>query len=205
MNAASPLADAEPSALAAPPRRRHAPAWSRLLVVVGPSGAGKDTVLRRWRERLGADPRIDFLQRWITRPADPAGEAHHPVSADEFAALRDGDHLAFHWTAHGLHYGVPRERLARLQRGGWAVLNGSRQHLAALRAQAPGCRVVEITAPAPLLEQRLAGRAREDATAVLARLQRRTPPAAAELRLVNDGAVDDCVEALHRWWLGLAA
>ena len=112
--------------------------------------------------------------------------------------------LATWWQAHGLDYGVRRTQLAPLAHGRWVVLNGSRAHLPALRVQAPGLRVVEVSAPAHVLAQRLAARAREDASARDKRLARAVDmPAPADLSLVNDEELQHSVDALVRWWHGL--
>jgi phosphonate metabolism protein PhnN/1,5-bisphosphokinase (PRPP-forming) len=175
----------------------------RLIVVVGPSGAGKDTLLRRWRERLGDAAPVHFARRLITRPADPLGEQHEPVTPDQLDALRTADALAFEWRAHGLRYAVRKEALQVLERGHWLVLNGSREHLPRLRAQAPACRVVEVTAPAHLLEARLRARGREAEERVRQRLQRAPQPVQADLTLINDGHPAECANALHGWWMAL--
>lgn len=176
----------------------------RLVVVVGPSGAGKDSVLRAWRQALGAGAPA-FAQRVITRAPD-ATEAHEAVSIDDFAGLRSRGLLATWWQAHGLDYGVRQQQMAPLAHGRWVVLNGSRAHLPALRRQAPGLRVVEVSAPAPVLAQRLAARAREDALARDARMARAIAvPTGADLTLLNDGALQHSVEALMQWWNDLRA
>jgi phosphonate metabolism protein PhnN/1,5-bisphosphokinase (PRPP-forming) len=176
------------------------PHSERLVVVVGPSGAGKDSVLRAWREHL-ADASVHFARRTITRPQD-AHEPHESVDEARFGQLRAAGELATWWHAHGLLYGVRRAEVAPLQHGRWVVLNGSRAHLAALRAQAPGLHVVEVTAPAELLAQRLAQRGREDAAQVERRLAREVP-AEVSLRLMNDRSLKDAVDTLHAWWLAL--
>ena len=176
--------------------------YSHLIVVVGPSGAGKDTVLRAWRARLADDPNIHFARRLITRPADLASEDHVPIGADALEALRMQGALAFHWRAHGLAYGVLRSSLACLQQGDWVVLNGSRQHLADSGVGA-GCRIVEVTASVESRRSRLSNRAREVDAAAANRLQRTTPALQAALTLVNEGELDECVSALHNWWLAL--
>jgi len=169
----------------------------RLIVVVGPSGAGKDSVLGAWRHRLAAQ-RVHFAQRVITRPRD-ASEAHEAVDADEFIRLRDSGELATCWHANGLHYGLRWHEVAPLSRGDWVVMNGSRGHLGTLRRQAPRLHAVEITAPTALRAQRLAQRGREDAAAVAQRLHRHVP-AEVSLALSNDGELSAAVDALHGWW-----
>ncbi len=171
----------------------------RLIVVVGPSGAGKDSVLRGWRAALGSDAPA-LAQRVITRAPD-AAESHEAVTADDFAGMRSQGLLATWWHAHGLDYGVRWRQLDPLAAGRWVVLNGSRAHLPALRAQAPGLRVVQISAPADVLARRLAERAREDAAARDSRLARAVAvPVDADLVLVNDGELRHCVDRLVQWW-----
>ena len=169
----------------------------RLIVVVGPSGAGKDSVLRAWRAAPDAP---HFAQRVITRPPEST-EAHEAISPADFAGMRSQGLLATWWQAHGLDYGVRRSQLDALAQGRWVVMNGSRAHLPAMRAQAPELRVVALSAPAHLLAQRLAARAREDAAAREGRLARSVVvPVEAELELVNDGELQRSVATLLQWW-----
>jgi ribose 1,5-bisphosphokinase len=177
-------------------------AAQRLILVVGPSGAGKDSVLKAWRQSLGAAAPA-FAQRVITRAPD-ATEDHEAVSGDDFAGLRSRGLLATWWQAHGLDYGVRWQQLEPLAQGRWVVLNGSRAHLPVLRRQASGLRVVEVSAPTHVLAHRLAARAREDALARDNRLARAIEtPTEADLRLVNDGELQRCFDALARWWDGV--
>ena len=138
-----------------------------LVMVVGPSGAGKDTVLNRARQALASDPRFRFVRRTITRPADPDGEAHEAVTEAEFA-MRS---FALQWQAHGLRYGIPDDIVHDLARGTVVVANVSRG-IVALAAQRFPARIIEVTAPPALLAQRLAARGREPAADVRNRLTR---------------------------------
>src|SRR5580692_8194818 len=93
-----------------------------LVLVVGPSGAGKDTLLDAARRAVADDPRFRFVRRVITRPAEAGGEAHEAVTDAEFAT-RD---FALAWQAHGLRYGIPADIAADLQSGRVLVANSSR-------------------------------------------------------------------------------
>ena len=73
----------------------------RLVVVVGPSGAGKDTLIALAQTECSATAHVVFPRRVVTRPAS-AAEDHDSVSDHAFdARLRTGG-FAFWWQAHGL-------------------------------------------------------------------------------------------------------
>ena len=59
-----------------------------LVYVMGPSGAGKDSVLGRARVLLPPKAPVVFAHRYITRPADIGGENHVAVTRAEFAMRR---------------------------------------------------------------------------------------------------------------------
>jgi ribose 1,5-bisphosphokinase len=166
-----------------------------LVLVVGPSGAGKDTLLNAARDVFRNDPRIHFVRRVITRPPDPAGENHEPVSEAAFAAR----HFALSWSAHGLHYGIAAVDTAPV-----VVANVSRGVIAAAAAQYP-VRVIEVTAPPEILAARLAARGRETAADVARRLDRTAtiPPGLVIETVWNDAplvvAVERFVAALRRF------
>jgi phosphonate metabolism protein PhnN/1,5-bisphosphokinase (PRPP-forming) len=138
-----------------------------LVLVVGPSGAGKDTLLDAARAALADDPRFRFVRRVITRPAEAGGEAHEAVTDAEFAARN----FALAWQAHGLRYGIPDDIAIDLAQGRVVVANVSRGVIAQAAARFP-VRVIEITALPEVLATRLATRGRESAADVAARLAR---------------------------------
>lgn len=156
-----------------------------IAAVVGPSGAGKDTliagVLRLW-------PALHLARRTITRPAEAGGEDFDGVSEAEFARLRAAGAFALNWRAHGLGYGIPR---AELERAGPVIFNGSRAALPQAAARLPGLRVVLVTAPEALLARRLAARGREGATEIAERLERADfdmPPGIEFATVANDAS-----------------
>lgn len=142
-----------------------------LVAVVGPSGAGKDTLMGLARARLDGDPRFRFVRRAITRPAEAGGETHHALSVPEFEAAREAGAFALWWNVHGLLYGIPRDIEADVAARRVVVANLSRSVLAEA-ASRYRMRVLVITAPVPVLAARLAARGRETTEDISARLAR---------------------------------
>ena len=141
----------------------------RLIGVVGPSGVGKDTVMAALAERR---PGLGLVRRVITRPADAGGEAFDAVTADRFEALCQDEAFCLHWAAHGLRYGIPREIEGRLAVGEDLLVNLSRSVLRQAQARFAGFVTLHLTAPRRVLAERLAGRGRETAPEIEARLAR---------------------------------
>jgi phosphonate metabolism protein PhnN/1,5-bisphosphokinase (PRPP-forming) len=163
-----------------------------LMAVVGPSGAGKDTLMDMARASLEGDDRFVFVQRTITRPAGAGGEDHIPLSRDAFLATREAGGFALWWEAHGLLYGLPRRVLeGALAAGRVVVANLSRHTLSEAASQFP-LRVLEITAPPAIRAARLAARGREAVDDVARRLTRQVPlpPELCVETAVNDGTVE---------------
>jgi ribose 1,5-bisphosphokinase len=130
----------------------------RLVLVVGPSGAGKDTLIDLARTTLRDDASVVFPRRVITRTA--AGEPHDTMDADAFERAARAGAFALAWNAHGLRYGIPAEIDAHIRAGRIVVCNVSRTIVENARERYAEVRVVLVTAPAELLMARLAARAR---------------------------------------------
>lgn len=146
-----------------------------LIVVVGPSGAGKDSVMGVAARHFAQRPDILFVRRVITRPSDAGSEVHESVSAAEFEDMQEGGAFAVSWQAHGLSYGIPRDIADKVESGMTAIVNGSRAALPAIRAAFGKVAVALVTADAPVLAKRLAQRGRENEEDVLRRLKRQVP------------------------------
>lgn len=169
------------------------PSHGKLLVVVGPSGAGKDSLIARARQELSGDTSVLFVRRVITRTAVASTEDHDCLSPDEFAAARASGQFAVHWDAHGLSYGIPTTVHDHIGSGGVAVVNGSRAALPDIRAAFGKIVIIHVMARPEILAERLAGRGRESEADILQRLQRAVvdvPSCEDRIEIDNSGALE---------------
>ena len=163
----------------------------RLVLVVGPSGAGKDTLLSLARAACADDGNIVFPRRVITREAS-ASEDNEEVSIGTFQeALTRGDY-AMHWEAHGHCYALPRAIDDEIRAGRTIIANVSRTVIGAMRRAYADVLVVSITAPPDVLAERIAMRARSSDGRVENRLRRTVEDAAAapDVTIVNTGSAE---------------
>lgn len=163
-----------------------------LVLVVGPSGVGKDTVIEAVRDALAGDPMVVFPRREITRPAAAGGEDHIAVDIETFRARRAAGAYALSWEAHGLGYGVPAAIQRDLADGRTAIVNVSRGVLEEARQTLSPVQVLSLVVPAAVLRARLTERGRESE----ADIDRRIARAGAfevsgpdVVTIVNDGPV----------------
>ncbi len=160
-----------------------------LFLVVGPSGAGKDTLIEAaCRERTD----LILARRLITRPA--ASDEHIPISLDEFSRRKRANSFILSWDAHGHRYGVLREIEERLASGKSVILNGSRSIVDDARRLFNPIRIVHVTARLDALARRLRNRGREDPDAIdrrLGRADRAAPTGADVVTIDNSGSLDD--------------
>ncbi|RED38379.1 ribose 1,5-bisphosphokinase [Rhodopseudomonas thermotolerans] len=131
----------------------------RLVLVVGPSGAGKDTLINAARSLCVDDPAIVFARRVVTREAS-AAEDNLQVAPDQFSRLEAAGDFALHWRAHGHAYGLPLSLDDDIRVGRTVVANVSRMVIEPARSAYADVVVVLITAPAEVLAARIAARAR---------------------------------------------
>ncbi len=163
----------------------------RLVLVVGPSGAGKDTLLNVARTACRGDPAIVFPRRLVTREAS-ASEDNEQLSDDAFGKSLAEGAFAVHWEAHGHRYALPRSVDDEIRAGRTVVVNVSRTVVGALRCTYAEVAVIAVTAPPEVLAERLAMRARGSDGAIERRLRRSVDEsdAAPDVTIVNVGNVD---------------
>ncbi len=145
----------------------------RLVLVVGPSGAGKDTLLTGARAACADDPAVVFPRRVITRTPSET-EDHDTVDPAVFARSAGDGAFALCWQAHGHSYAVPSTINDDIRAGRTVVCNVSRTAIDAARRRYTFVTVVEITAPQEMLRARLASRQRATDGDIARRLERST-------------------------------
>lgn len=167
----------------------------RIFAIVGPSGAGKDTLIAG---ALAARSDLRLVRRVITRPTKAGGEDFEGVTPEAFARRQARGDFALTWQAHGLSYGIPKAEVSGAGPGlgpgpgprpGDVIFNGSRAALPLAATVFPGLRVILVTAPDIVLAARLAARGRETAEDIRARLARagfEMPDGIAFQTVVND-------------------
>ncbi|RXT51328.1 phosphonate metabolism protein/1,5-bisphosphokinase (PRPP-forming) PhnN [Bosea sp. Tri-44] len=167
------------------------------FLIVGPSGAGKDSLIDGARTLLEPTGRYVFARRVVTRPAGSPGEDHEAATDEAFDAREAKGDFLITWGAHGLRYGLPAELKRLIEAGRNVIANGSRATIAALANSLPRFVVVEVTAPPEVLAARIAGRGRESGEAIEKRLSRTVEPRPEGIRaatICNDQSVEIGVE-----------
>lgn len=147
-----------------------------LVLVVGPSGAGKDTLIEAARRQLQGDPRFSFPRRTVTRTAVRELEDHDSIDTNEFKRQKLRGAYALDWEAHGLCYGIPASIDAAMVAGQVVVVNTSRKVIERAIEKYPDCHVLLVSARPEIRAARLAGRGRESVSEVESRLAREGAP-----------------------------
>jgi ribose 1,5-bisphosphokinase len=163
----------------------------RLILVVGPSGAGKDTLLGLAKAACAEDRSVVFPRRVITRQAS-VSEDNEEVSLGTFQEALARDEYAMHWEAHGHRYALSRAIDDEIRAGHTVVANVSRTVVAAVRRAYASVLVVSITAPPNVLAERLAMRARGSDGRIEHRLNRTVDETAAapDVTIVNTSSAE---------------
>jgi ribose 1,5-bisphosphokinase len=164
-----------------------------LVLVVGPSGVGKDSLIGYARTQLGTGRRFVFARRLITRTTADAGEDYESCTPQAFEAAAAARQLALWWHAHGTAYGLRCGIIDDIGRGSIVIANVSRSVIGAARELVPRILIVQAAASAEVLSERLQRRGRETSDEIRERLAReRLVPAldGPVVTIDNDGPVD---------------
>lgn len=168
----------------------------RLIYVIGPSGAGKDSLMRWLRERSAGQPAFKWARRTVTRLAHDSSSDDISVDVEGFEKTELAGGFALQWQANGLRYGIRHEELVPLlTRRHWVFINGSRSYLQTCALRFPGMTVLHITADEEVLRQRLMQRGRETPNMVEARIHREStvtvPAQSILIQVVNNRSIDE--------------
>jgi ribose 1,5-bisphosphokinase len=162
----------------------------KLVLVVGPSGAGKDTLLGLAQAACADDGSIFFPRRVVTREAS-SSEDNEQISPDDFRQALAQGKFAMSWEAHGHCYALPRAIDDEIHAGRTVVVNVSRTVIAEMRRTYADVVVVSITAPSDVLAARLAMRARGSDGRIEQRLARTVDDTAVpDVTIVNVSSAD---------------
>ncbi len=170
-----------------------------LILVVGPSGVGKDSLIDAARAALEGEAHVVFMQRDITRPAGAGGEQHKAIDEASFREAEEGGAYALSWAAHGQLYGIPRTMEEELRAGRTVVVNASRAVMDDARARYSRVIICHITAPADVLRARLSTRGRETPAEIEERVSRAGAFSVAGNDVVsipNDAVIEQSVRRL---------
>ena len=163
-----------------------------LVLVVGPSGVGKDTLIGGARHALENDKRFVFVRRLVARASGAVGEEHDSVEPAVFAGMEAGGRFSLSWDAHNLRYALPLSVDTDLSLGKTVVASVSRHVVAQACARYPACSVVQISAEISRRAERLVARGHESGDQVTARLARESAPVPAgvdPIMIDNSGSV----------------
>jgi guanylate kinase len=178
----------------------------KLVVLSGPSGVGKDTLLDAWRAR---NPRVQRVVACTTRnprPGEVDGVDYHFLTREEFLAKAEKGDFLEHKEVYGNFYATPNASVdALLNEGKIAILKIDVQGALAVKPLRPDALLIFILPPSEeVLPARITGRGTDSPEVI----QRRLDEAHAEIaqaseyhhRVVNDDlqrAVDE-LEVLIR-------
>lgn len=143
----------------------------KLIYVMGPSGAGKDSLIDAARPMLQA-ANVVVARRIITRSAESIGELAEGLSPAAFTERMQQGGFALHWKANGLSYGISTDIDTHLDEGRHVLVNGSRAYLSTARQRYPGLIPLLVTVDAAVLRERLLKRGRESLMEIERRLAR---------------------------------
>jgi guanylate kinase len=156
-----------------------------LIVISGPSGVGKDTIIERMRL---AHPEYAFIVTATTRlrrPGEIEGVHYYFMSPEQFLTLREQGEFLESAEVYGHLYGVPRSRIRRaVEQGKNVVVKVDVQGAASIRRLIPHGAIFIFLAPPSMAEltQRLRSRKTDDPEALMGRIA----TASRELKRAHD-------------------
>jgi len=134
---------------------------TRLYFLVGPSGVGKDTLLKHLKMHQYSSKQPIVAHRYITRPVGEGNENHIELAEFDYYRRKEADLFLFDWQSNGYLYAVGREVKKWVKLGNDVIVNGSRRYLQTAREIYPSLIPIWMTVSEDVLRQRLLERGRE--------------------------------------------
>lgn len=170
---------------------------SKLYYLVGPSGAGKDTLLRHFKKNQYADNQPIVAHRYITRPVRENDENHVELSEFDFNRRKKSELFLFDWQSHGNQYAIGKEVKKWVKAGQNVIINGSRLYLNSAREIYPKMVPVWLSVSEEILRQRLLDRGRETSKEIENRIHRNRKLEKLKLNnctyINNDQSIEDTI------------
>jgi phosphonate metabolism protein PhnN/1,5-bisphosphokinase (PRPP-forming) len=161
----------------------------KIVLVVGPSGSGKDTLLRSARKYFAGKSFIAFARRYITRPPDE-NEDNYYVDTIGFDHLQRSGFFLSTWQAHQNYYGIAEHMVGEHHGYSTIVCSISRSAIKDFDSRYENTLTVHVTAEKDILKERLLKRGREKMTDIERRLARAEKKVEARNLLTFDNSHD---------------
>jgi phosphonate metabolism protein PhnN/1,5-bisphosphokinase (PRPP-forming) len=143
----------------------------KIILIVGPSGAGKDSLLSLCQKAFAGRDGILFIPRYVTRMPDD-NERNYYLDQSAFNTLKQSGFFFIDWQAHGNCYGIGLDPLLRKDKQA-VIISVSRTVIGTFEQFFDDVETIFISAPESVLSKRLARRARESGPARDSRLARK--------------------------------
>ena len=170
----------------------------RIVIISGPSGVGKDTVINAWKSVNQDVERVMTYTTRKRREGERNGVDYHFVDERTFLKMaRAGDFLE-HKEVHGNRYGTPIEGLASIVNAGKiAVLKIDVQGALAILPKLPGALSIFLMPPSmEELERRLKNRDTETDAQIRTRIKNAKREIAAAVHYTAKVVNDDVMRAV---------
>lgn len=138
---------------------------TKIILIVGPSGVGKDTLIKGAKKELKTD--INFVKRYITRKPDKS-EKNYYLDEYAFEILKHNSLFVSTWNAHDNFYGISKNSI----KNGLNIISISRSKIEDFEKVYKDVYTINITVPKEELRNRLLVRKRENEEEIEKRLNR---------------------------------